>query len=111
MSANPAIAPQEVSPGPSAAEYIERRRSNRQPLGAVGVLAEESDVQFSNQLQVLVMNVSLGGVGFRSPVAFRPGAVYAMRIGTGPLHLKAKLQIVSSRPREDGTFEVGAKFI
>jgi len=57
------------------------------------------------------MNVSLGGVGFRAPVEFRPGKIYMMRIGTGPLHLKAKGQIVSSREREDGTWDVGGKFI
>jgi hypothetical protein len=109
MSANPAQPINQTS-APRAADYLERRSSTRQPLGAVGVLAEESDLQFRNQLQVLVLNVSVGGVGFRSPVAFRPGATYAMRIGTGPLHLKARLQIISSRPREDGTFDVGAKF-
>ena len=90
---------------------MERRRSTRQMLGAVGVLAEDSDTLFRNQLQVLVMNVSVGGVGFRAPVPFRAGSIYAMRIGTGPLHLKARLQIISSRPRDDGTYDVGAKFV
>ena len=93
------------------AEYIERRQHARQPFGAVGVIADDADPQFRNQLQVLVMNVSVGGVGFRAPVAFRPGSLYAMRIGTGPLNLKARLAIVSSRPRTDGTFDIGAKFI
>ena len=91
----------------------ERRRSTRQGLGAAGVLTADGDGQrgFKSQLQVLVMNVSLGGVGFRSPVAFRPGSIYSLRIGTGPLHLSSRLQIISSRDREDGTYDVGAKFI
>ena len=109
MSANPAIQPHTI--GPRAAEMVERRKNNRQGLGAVGVLSEESDANFQSQLQVLVMDVSVGGVGFRSPVAFRTGGIYCMRIGTGPLHLKSKMQIISSRPREDGTFDVGAKFV
>ena len=78
---------------------------------AFGVIAEDGDVHFRTQLQVMVMNISTGGVGFRAPVAFRPGSLYTMKIGTGPLHLKSRLQIVSSRPREDGAFDVGAKFV
>ncbi len=109
MSANPAIAPP-IS-GPRAAQYIERRQNNRQLLEAMGVLSENSPSSVRGHLQVMTMNISPGGVGFGSPVAFRPGMTFSMRIGTGPLHLKANLQIVSSRPRIDGTFQVGAKFV
>ncbi|HEX8520644.1 MAG TPA: hypothetical protein VF669_00225 [Tepidisphaeraceae bacterium] len=109
MSANPAIPPPQA--GPRSAEYIERRRNNRQTLEVIGILSEDVDAEFRGHLQVNVFDVCTGGVGFGSPVAFRPGTQYAMRIGTGPLHLKAKLQIVSSRPREDGMFDVGAKFV
>ena len=56
-------------------------------------------------------NVSLGGVGFRSPIAFKPGAEFTLRIGSGPLHLQSKLRIISSRTREDGTYDVGGKFV
>jgi hypothetical protein len=62
-------------------------------------------------LEVAVLNVSLHGCAFRSPVAFRPGATYSMRIGTGPLHLTSTIRIISSRDRADGTFDVGAKFV
>jgi hypothetical protein len=109
MSANPAISPQAA--GPRSADYIERRRNNRQSLDVVGMLSEEAEAKFRGHLQVMVMNVSPGGLGFGSPVPFRPGTVYAMRIGTGTVHLKAKLQIVSSRLNADGTFGVGAKFL
>jgi hypothetical protein len=33
-----------------------------------------------------------------------------MRIGTGPLYLASTLQIVSSRDRSDGSFDIGARF-
>src|SRR5689334_5478580 len=79
----------------------ERRRSTRQSLGAAGLLIADNG-QFHCQLQVLVMNVSLGGVGFRSPIAFKPGSEFTLRIGSGPLHLQSKLKIISSRTREDG---------
>jgi hypothetical protein len=86
----------------------ERRKGNRQPLGVVGMLTEgNSDLQ----LEVSVINVSLHGCAFRAPVAYRPGMVYTMRIGTGPLHLTSTIRIISSRDRADGFFDIGAKFV
>jgi hypothetical protein len=112
MSAIPATPIQQPPrSAPRAAQYIERRLNNRQSLSAIGVIADQSDGHFRNQLQVLVQNISTGGLGFRAPVAFGRGFLYGMRIGTGPLHLKARLQIVSSRVRSDGGFDVGAKFV
>ena len=87
----------------------ERRKGSRQPLEVLGVLTEHNVPD--KQLEVAVLNVSLHGCAFRSPVAFRPGATYTMRIGTGPLHLTSTLRIISSRDREDGFFDVGAKFV
>jgi hypothetical protein len=97
--------------GGESYQVQERRKSNRQPLGAAGLLTAEGNSQFKSQLQVLVVDVSLGGVGFRSPVAFRSGSIFALRIGSGPLHLSGRIRIISSRDREDGTYDVGAKFI
>ena len=79
----------------------------RQPMEAVGLITE---IEGDKQLQVTIVNISAHGCGFRSPVPFRPGVVYTMRIGTGPLYLASTLQIVSSRDRSDGFFDVGAKF-
>ena len=79
----------------------------RQPMEALGVLTE---IDGDKQLEVAIVNVSPHGCGFRSPVPFRPGATYTMRIGTGPLYLASTLCIVSSRDRSDGLFDVGAKF-
>ena len=62
-------------------------------------------------LEVSVQNVSLHGCAFRAPVAYRPGVVYTMRIGTGPLHLTSTIRIISSRDRADGNFDIGAKFV
>ena len=87
----------------------ERRTGSRQPLEVLGVLTELHAAD--KQLEVAVVNVSLHGVAFRAPVAFRPGAIYTMRIGTGPLHLASTLRIISSRDRADGLYDVGAKFV
>jgi hypothetical protein len=90
---------------------IDRRRSIRHPLGATGTVTLDESPTDPRQLQVMVMNVSLHGVGFRSPVEFREGATFQMRIGAGPLHLSSKFMVVSSRMRGDGTWDVGGKFV
>jgi len=99
--------PSTVPPQPSIRPK-ERRRGNRQSLGVVGTLTETNS---DKPLDVNVLNVSLHGCGFRAPVAYRPGAVYTMRIGSGPLHLSSTIRIISSRDRADGFFDIGAKFV
>jgi hypothetical protein len=94
---------------PKAIPPRERRKGLRQPLGVVGVLTEINAAD--KQLEVSILNVSLHGCAFCSPVPFRPGATYTMRIGTGPLHLASTLRIISSRDRADGFYDVGAKFV
>ena len=96
---------------PSARGVIDRRRSIRHPLGATGTVTLDDHETDPRQLQVMVLNVSLHGVGFRSPVEFQEGAVFQVRIGAGPLHLASKFQVVSSRMRGDGTWDVGGKFV
>ena len=107
-----AAAPTKSANGhPSHRGVIDRRRSIRHPLGATGTVTLDESSTDPRQLQVMVLNVSLHGVGFRSPVEFREGAAFQMRIGAGPLHLSSKFQVVSSRMREDGTWDVGGKFV
>jgi hypothetical protein len=89
----------------------DRRRSPRVPLGAVAILVPDLDNVPHVPLQVLVINVSVHGVGFRSPVSFDPGRTYRLRIGTGPLFLTSRMRIASSRLRPDGSYDVGAQFI
>jgi len=78
-----------------------------QPLEAVGVITE---IDGDKQLEVAVTSVCPTGCTFRSPVAFRLGAIHTLRIGTGPLYLASTVQIVSSRDRSDGLVDVGANF-
>ena len=91
----------------------ERRRSTRHSLGAHGLIVPDPRRPHvrDSSLQVLVMNVSLHGVGFRSPAEFIPGTYYGLKIGAGPINLSSTLQIVCSRLREDGLWDVGARFV
>ena len=98
-----------VPPAAQSVRARERRRNRREQLTVLGVLTEPNSPD--KPLEVAVVNVSPTGCAFRSPVAFRPGAVYAMRIGTGTVRLTSTLRIISSRDRSDGLFDVGAKFV
>ena len=106
-----------LATGPMSASAMrprDRRGDLRQSLGAIGLLSEglSGDRQFGDrQLEVSVLNVSPHGCAFRAPVTFRPGAVYTMRIGSGPLHLTSTLRVIASRDRADGFFDVGATFV
>src|SRR5688500_20257869 len=83
----------------------ERRTTTRQSMDALGVL---TDIDGDKQLEVAVLNLSPHGCAFRSPVAFRPGTTYTMRIGTGPRYLASTLLRVLSPPRRDGSLDRGA---
>ena len=101
-----------AAPAPATGRLAgaDRRRSIRHPLGATGTVTL-SAAPDPRQLQVMVLNVSLHGVGFRSPVEFKAGDSFDMRIGAGPLHLTSRFQVVASRLRDDGTWDVGGKFV
>jgi hypothetical protein len=98
-----------TSPHAAPPRPRDRRQGSRQPLEVLGVLTAASAPD--KPLEVAVLNVSLTGCAFRSPVAFRPGAIYTLRIGTGPLHLTSTLRIISSRDCPDGRHDVGARFV
>ena len=107
----PSVAPTAPTPSLPRAGSHDRRRSIRHPLGACGVISLDLNATDPKQLQVMVINVSLHGVGFRSPVVFEVGERHAMRIGAGPLHLSSNFEVVNVIHREDGMYDVGAKFV
>ena len=90
----------------TAGDFIPRTQA--QPFDALGVLSE---IDGDKQLQVTLVTLGADTCTFRSPVPFRPGETYTLRIGTGPLYLASTLKIVASRDRTDGDFDVAASFI
>ncbi|CAN5512655.1 hypothetical protein BH09PLA1_BH09PLA1_07050 [soil metagenome] len=89
----------------------ERRKSHREPVTTLGMLRCLDDSEFERPKQVMIHNVSLHGVGFRSMERLDGDLTYVIEIGVGPLHLTGQLQIVRNRTRPDGTYDVGAEFI
>lgn len=87
----------------------ERRRSERQEhLTAATLHPAAGDALVAHH--TMVCNLSLGGVGFRSPQRFAPGEVWRITLGNGPLFLNARIRIITCRARPDGTYDLGAEF-
>ena len=81
----------------------------REAVSAKGLLSMD---RFDEEGQMVeVLDLTLQGIGFRSPVSLETGAYHQILVMAGPLRLSSRLRIVSSRPHPDGEgFEVGAEF-
>jgi hypothetical protein len=88
----------------------DRRRSPRHAYPTIATLIPLG-METSHALQVRVINVSLHGVGLRTPVAFDCNAEYCFRIGGDTLNLESRIRVVSSRKRTDGQYDTGAEYI
>lgn len=96
--------------GATARSSAEHRRCDRQSVATVGLLFEDGPNAKSSPIQVLIRDVSLKGVGFRSAITFAIDTLYRCHIGVGPLHMSGRLRIVWCNSRPDGTFDVGGEF-
>jgi hypothetical protein len=100
-------------PRPSVIDPLgDRRRGTREPVSAKGLVSLDggrSGDECEGQL-VEVADLSLYGVGFRSPVAFVEGAMHQILVMAGPLRMSSRIKIASARQGADGWFEVGAAF-
>jgi hypothetical protein len=95
-----------------AVATADRRRSFRQEQRVPAWLSESSvgGESRGKQQQVLVTDLSLHGVGFRSDEPVERGASHWIVIATDRLHLSTRLRVVSTRIRDDGRCDVGAEF-
>ena len=93
----------------TASDFVSPGPPHARPFDAVGVLCDVDDAD--KQLHVTLVTLANDGCTFRSPVPFRPGTTYNLRIGTGPLYLASTLRIIASRDRSDGDFDVAANFV
>jgi hypothetical protein len=103
-------------PRPTPADKLpdgtDRRQSRRFPHTTLATLrpTEPGEGAAAKTLQAIVLNVSLHGVGLRSPTPLPPGGSYLIDIGNGRLKLHARICIANCRPRPDGTHDIGAAF-
>src|SRR5205085_1139430 len=76
--------------GPDDADGADRRRSAREPMVTRGQLRAVMGLESDPTLEVLVVDVSLHGVGLRSAESLQVGDLYHVEIGAGPLHLTSR---------------------
>ncbi len=88
----------------------EHRRHLRRPIGLVSIIHRLIGSEQIGRLDVLVTNVSEGGIGLRCPIGLVKGGVYSLHMGTHAGANVSYIRVVRSRRREDGTFDVGAKY-
>ena len=91
------------------ADGAERRRSTREHVFTHGLLRSLAEARASSE-QVMVTDVSLHGIGFRSAQRIAIDETFSVEIGVGPLYLSARLRIVRARLRADGTYDLGGEF-
>jgi hypothetical protein len=87
----------------------DRRRMLREPVTAKGFVSINALDEEAGHL-VNVVDLSLRGVGFRSPVALGEGDMHQIIIMAGPLRLSSRLRVAFCRLADDGWFDIGAEF-
>jgi len=113
MTANEQLFHSIVSSAPatdSPAGVIERRATCRRPDGAVATIRRVLHGEEHNRLHVLITNRSEGGVCLRCPIGLVRGGIYRLQLGSDPCE-STLISVLSSRIREDETFDVGATFV
>jgi hypothetical protein len=89
---------------------VERRRSHRENVVAIGRLTPIADATLPT-LKVLVTDVSLHGCDFRCDLPPIDGAIYKIELNLGPLSMTSRLRVTRLRLRPDGTYELGGEFV
>ena len=87
----------------------DRRRATREPHFVNGTIQPANGSADLDE-QVVVCNLSLGGVGLVCDHRYRVGTLWRITLGNGPLLLNAKVKIISCRTRPDGRFDVGCAY-
>jgi hypothetical protein len=95
----------------AVADPSDRRRSPRQSFVSNAWLSPETGTRGSNH-HIVVVDLSLHGIGFSSDERLDPEAVHWMVLDTGGLRASARVRIASCRQsfNGNGAFECGAEF-
>jgi hypothetical protein len=88
-----------------------RRRSAREDAQTRGLLRAANPTSGrQTSHEVMITDISLHGVGFRSAFELIEGEFYHIEIGVGPLHLSSRLQVTRCAQRPDGYYDAGGEF-
>jgi hypothetical protein len=86
----------------------DRRQSRRHTVTLPATLTATDGTD--RRLEVRVRDISLHGAGLRSDVPTEVGGEWHLDVGAGLLKLHARVRIVNSRIRRDGSWQMGATF-
>ena len=92
----------------NSTERAHRQTAIPRPVGTIGVLSQMVDGLERNRLSVLLTSRVNESVCIRSPIGLSVGSTYTLHIGTHR-DQSTLLQITSSRWREDGSYDIGAR--
>ena len=90
---------------------IERRRSHRETVLAIGKLTALDAMSERRGMQVLITDLSLHGCDFRCITEPRTGVLYRIEISVGPVSLSSRVRIIRSHIRADSTYAIGGEFV
>ena len=89
----------------------DRRKSDRVAHRVPAWVGGESSNRAARGRNVIVNDLSMGGVGFHDPLApYRPGATHWMIVNGGPMRMSTRMRVVSCRENPEGGYDVGAMF-
>ncbi len=91
-------------------QVIDRRRSPRQERATHAWLSAHTGAKSGNGVHVDVRDLSLHGVGIISKQPLQKHDIHWLVIADQTLRLSTRVRIVSSRQREDGTWDIGGEF-
>lgn len=89
----------------------DRRRAHREAVVAIGRMATGHDRTRHEPVKVLVCDLSLRGVSFRSTSAISVGEVFDFSLCLGPLRVQSRIRVVRTRALTDGTTQAGCEFV
>lgn len=89
----------------------DHRRAHRETVVAIGRIAGDPGQTRRESVKVLVCDLSLRGVSFRSTAPVSVGDLFDFRLCLGPLRVQSRIRVVRTRTMADGTTQAGCEFV
>lgn len=89
----------------------DRRRAHREAVVAIGRMVGDPNQPRHEPIKVLVCDLSLRGVSFRTGSSVSVGDLFDFRLCLGPLRVQSRIRVVRTRLLSDGTTQAGCEFV
>lgn len=98
-------------PDPFGDIAVERRRSHRESVVAIGKITALEPSEERRGMQVLITDLSLHGCDFRCITRPCDGMLYRIEVSIGPVSLTSRMRVIRTHVRSDSTYAIGAEFV